>query len=41
LAQSCPTRAFKPDRLGTLLNECEELIAIIAKSIFTARRPKR
>jgi four helix bundle protein len=24
-----------------LLNECEELIAIIAKSIFTARQPKK
>lgn len=33
----------KGDRLGTLLNECGELIAIIAKSIFTARRrvPKK
>jgi four helix bundle protein len=31
----------KPHHLGTLLDECEELIAIIAKSIFTARRRKR
>jgi four helix bundle protein len=33
----------KGDRLGPLLNECGELIAIIAKSIFTARRrvPKK
>jgi four helix bundle protein len=28
----------KPHRLGTLLDEREELIAITAKSIFTARR---
>ena len=31
----------KPDRLATLLDECEELIAIIAKSIFTARKRRR
>lgn len=30
----------KPDRLGMLLDECEELIAIIAKSIFTVRRSR-
>jgi len=30
----------KPQRLGTLLDECEELIAIIGKSIFTVRRRK-
>ena len=30
----------KPDRLKLLLDESEELIAIIAKSIFTARRAK-
>ena len=30
----------KPDSLAVLLAECEELIAIIAKSIFTARRSK-
>ena len=31
----------KPDRLKTLMNECEELTAIMARSIFTARRAKR
>ncbi|MCK4391063.1 MAG: four helix bundle protein [Desulfobacterales bacterium] len=30
----------KTKRLGTLLEECEQLIAIIAKSISTARKPK-
>ena len=30
----------KPDRTEILLDECEQLIAIIAKSIFTARKKK-
>ena len=31
----------QPDRVDPLLDECEELIAIIAKSIFTARKSKQ
>ena len=32
---------LRPDKVGPLRDECEELIAIIAKSIFTARKSKR
>ena len=32
---------LKSDRVAPLRDECEELIAIIAKSIFTARKSKR
>lgn len=32
---------LKPEKLVPLLEECEELIAIIAKSIFTARKSKK
>ena len=32
---------IKDDSVLPVLNECEELIAIIAKSIFTARRPQK
>jgi len=32
---------LKPEAVLPLLSECEELIAIIAKSIFTARQPKK
>lgn len=31
---------IKPDLIVSLLDECEALIAIIAKSIFTARKSK-
>lgn len=30
-----------PEKTIPILGECEELIAIIAKSIFTARQPKK
>ena len=32
---------LKPEKLVPLLEECEELIAIIAKSVFTARKSKK
>ena len=32
---------LKPERLVPLLDECEALIAIIAKSIFTAKKTKK
>jgi len=32
---------IKKDYVLPTLNECEELIAIIAKSIFTARKPQK
>lgn len=32
---------LRPDKVDPLRDECEELIAIIAKSIFTARKSKR
>ena len=32
---------LKSDIVRTLLNECEELVAIIAKSIFTAKRNRK
>ena len=32
---------IKSDAVGIMLNECEELVAIIAKSIFTAKKNKK
>jgi four helix bundle protein len=32
---------LQPDKVAPLLDECEALIAIIAKSIFTARKSKK
>ncbi len=32
---------LQPDKVALLLDECEALIAIIAKSIFTARKSKK
>jgi four helix bundle protein len=32
---------LQPDKVAPLLDECEALIAIIAKSIFTARKTKK
>jgi four helix bundle protein len=32
---------IKKDHVLPVLNECEELIAIIAKSIFTSRKPQK
>ena len=40
LKVACRVPLAKPDRLESLLDESEELIAIIAKSIFTVRRSK-
>jgi four helix bundle protein len=37
----CAVPLLKPERVKPLLDECEELIAIIAKSIFTARKSRK
>lgn len=35
------TSLLKPDKVTPLHDECEELVAIMAKSISTARKPKQ